>query len=149
MIRLANLIAPERIVDLKATTKNEALRELIAVIETAQEVTNGNAFEESVLEREKILSTGIGLEFAVPHVSIPSVSNFVMAIGRCKAGIDFDAMDGRPVKIILLIASSEEQRDAFLKVLAKVVHLFKEEAFRKKVLKAKDAVEVLALLKPY
>ncbi|MFZ1946150.1 MAG: PTS sugar transporter subunit IIA [bacterium] len=149
MIRLANLIAPERIVDLKASTKNEALRELFAVIETAPEVTNGNAFEESVLEREKILSTGIGLEFAVPHVAIPSVSNFVMAIGRCKAGIDFDAMDGKPVKIILLIASSYEQREDFLKVLAKVVQLFKEEAFRKKVLKAKDAEEVVALLRPY
>ena len=149
MIRLANLIAPERIVDLKATTKNEALRELFEVIETAPEVTNGNAFEESVLEREKILSTGIGLEFAVPHVKIPSVSNFVMAIGRCKAGIDFDALDGKPVKIILLIASSEEQREDFLKLLAKIVLLFKEEAFRKKVLKAKDAEEVVALLKPH
>jgi PTS system nitrogen regulatory IIA component len=149
MIRLANLIAPERIVDLKATTKNEALRELFEVIETAPEVTNGNAFEESVLEREKILSTGIGLEFAVPHVKIPSVKNFVMAIGRCKAGIDFDALDGKPVKIILLIASSDEQREDFLKLLAKIVLLFKEEAFRKKVLRAKDAEEVIALLKPH
>ena len=147
MPKLANLVTADRIIDLKATTKNEALQELFEVMETAPEITNGAVFEESVLEREKILSTGIGLELAIPHVKIPTVSNFVMAIGRSKAGIDFDALDGRPVKIILLIASSDKQKDDFLKVQAKVVLLFKEAAFRRKIMKAKDAEEILDLLR--
>jgi mannitol/fructose-specific phosphotransferase system IIA component (Ntr-type) len=70
-----------------------------------------------------------------------------MALGRNPAGIDFDSLDGKPVKIIIMIASSDRQRDEFLKVLAKVVLLFKEEPFRKKVLKAANADAVLALLK--
>jgi mannitol/fructose-specific phosphotransferase system IIA component (Ntr-type) len=146
VLKLSNMITADRIVDLKATTKNEALKELFAVMEAAPEITNGNEFERSVLEREKILTTGIGFELAIPHVKIPEVSNFVMAIGRSKTGIDFDALDGKPVRIIILIASSDKQKDDFLKVLAKVVLLFKEEAFRKKLLKARDAREILALL---
>jgi mannitol/fructose-specific phosphotransferase system IIA component (Ntr-type) len=149
MIRLSSMVTPERIIDLKADTKNDALKELFAVIETAPEITNGNEFERSVLEREQILSTGIGLEFAVPHVKIPAVSNFVMAIGRSKKGIDFEALDGKPVKIVILVASSDKQLDDFLEVLAKIVLLFKEETFRKKVLRAKDAEEVSALLKDH
>ena len=65
-----------------------------------------------------------------------------------QAGIDFDSLDGKPVKIIIMIASSDKQRDEFLKVLAKVVLLFKEGSFRRKVLKAGTPDEVIALLKP-
>ena len=146
MIKLSSLITADRIIDLKATTKNDALKELFAVIETAPEITNGNEFERSILEREHILSTGIGFELAIPHVKIPAVTNFVMAIGRNKKGIDFDALDGKPVKIVVLIASSDKQKDNFLEVLAKVVLLFKEESFRKQILKARDAGKVLELL---
>ncbi len=146
-MNLSRLVTSERIVDLKATTKNDALRELFRVIEQAPEITDSKKFETSIIERENILTTGIGFELAVPHVKIPSVSNFVMALGRNPAGIDFDSLDGRPVKIVIMIGSSDRQRDEFLKVLAGVVLLFKEEAFRKKVLKAKGAGEVLALLR--
>jgi len=149
MPKLANLITVDRIIDLKSTTKNDALRELFTVIESAPEITNGSDFEKSVLEREQILTTGIGFEIAIPHVKIPSVSNFVMALGRSRLGIDFDALDGKPVHIIILIASSDEQREDFLKVLAKVVLLFKDESFRRKILKARDAAEIVALIKQY
>jgi len=149
MFKLANLITADRVIDLKATTKNEALKELFTVIEHAPEITNGNDFERSVLEREQVLTTGIGFEFAIPHVKIPSVSDFVMALGRSRLGIDFDALDGKPVHIVLLVASSDKQREDFLKVLAKVVLLFKDEGFRRKILKARGPHEILALLKPY
>jgi len=149
MIKLANLITLDRIVDLKAATKNDALKELFGVMRAAPEITNGNDFEASVLERERILTTGIGLGIAIPHVKIPSVSNFVMALGRSRAGIDFDALDGLPVHIVLLIASSDKQRDDFLKVLAKVVLLFKHESFRRRILKAIDPEEILGILRAH
>jgi len=149
MSKLANLITADRIIDLKATTKNDALKELFAVMESAPEVTNGKDFERSVLEREQILTTGIGSEIAVPHVKIPSVSNFVMAIGRSRSGIDFEALDGKPVHLVILIASSDKQRDEFLKVLDRVVQLFKDEVFRRKILKARTSPDILNLLKPY
>ena len=146
LMKLSNLITPDRIIDLKAGTKNDALKELFRIIEQAPEITDRKKFETSIIERESILTTGIGFEFAVPHVKIPSVSNFVMALGRNPAGIDFDSLDGRPVKIVVMIGSSDRQRDEFLKVLAAVVLRFKEEDFRKKILKAKTPDEIIALL---
>ena len=146
VMRLSNLITPDRIIDLKASTKNDALKELFRIIEKAPEITDRKKFETSIIERENILTTGIGFELAVPHVKIPSVSNFVMALGRNPAGIAFDSLDGRPVKIVVMIGSSDKQRDEFLKVLAAVVLLFKDEAFRRKVLKAKTPEEIIALL---
>jgi fructose-specific phosphotransferase system IIA component len=146
-MNLLRLITPERIVDLKAATKNEALKELFRVIERAPEITDNKKFEASIIERENILTTGIGFEVAIPHVKIPSVSNFVMALGRHPGGIDFDSLDGKPVKIIVMIASSDRQRDEFLKVLAKVVLLLKEETFRRKVLKARTPKDVYSLFK--
>ena len=147
-MKLSSIITPERIIDLKGRTKNEVLRELFRTIEKAPEITNGPDFERSIIERENILTTGIGFEIAIPHVKIPSVKNYVMALGRSTDGIDFDSLDGKPVKIIIMIASSDRQRDEFLKVLAKIVLLFKEEAFRRKILKAGDAKAVAALLRP-
>lgn len=145
-MKLSSLITPERVIDLKAKTKNDALKELFRVIEQAPEITDKRKFETSIIERESILTTGIGFEFAVPHVKIPSVSNFVMALGRNASGIDFDSLDGKPVKIVVMIGSSDRQRDEFLKVLAEVVLLFKEERFRRKLLKAKTPEEIIALL---
>jgi fructose-specific phosphotransferase system IIA component len=146
VLKLSSLITPERIIDLKATAKNDVLKELFRAIESAPEITDNKKFEDSIIERENILTTGIGLEIAIPHVKIPSVSNFVMALGRNPAGIDFDSLDGRPVKIVIMIASSDKQRDEFLRLLAKVVLLFKQEDFRRQVLKAKTPEEVYALL---
>jgi fructose-specific phosphotransferase system IIA component len=146
-VKISDLVTADRIVDLKGQTKKEALKELFRTIERAPEITDRQKFEDSILERENILTTGIGFEIAIPHVKIPSVSNFVMALGRNPSGIDFDSLDGKPVKIVVMIGSSDKQRDDFLKVLAKVVMLFKDEAFRRKILRAPGPEEVLDLLR--
>jgi len=149
-VKISDLIAPDRIVDLKCRTKNEVLREMFRVIERSPEIRNGKAFEKSLIERENILTTGIGNEIAIPHVQTDVVDNMVIAIGRCEDGIDFDSLDGKPVKLVIMIASSNKQpRNEFLKVLAKVVMLFKDEAFRKQVLKARKPEDVIKLLEPY
>ncbi|MGQ9603634.1 MAG: PTS sugar transporter subunit IIA [bacterium] len=146
-MKLSILISPDRIVDLKSRTKSDVLKEMFRVIERSPDILNRNAFEKSLIERENILTTGIGNEIAIPHVQTDVVKGMVIAIGRCQEGIDFDSLDGKPVKIVIMIASSNQQpRTDFLKVLAKIVKTFREESFRKKILKAKDPQEIIALL---
>ena len=149
-MKLSSLITVDRIIDLKSRTKNDVLKELFRVIEQAPEITDGKDLERSIIERENVLTTGIGFEIAIPHVQLRSVKNFVMAIGRCEQGIDFDSLDGKPVKLVIMVVSSDEQqRNEFLRVLGKVVLLFKEETFRRKILKARGPEEVMAILKTY
>ncbi|MGB9692827.1 MAG: PTS sugar transporter subunit IIA, partial [Candidatus Sumerlaeaceae bacterium] len=92
MIDFSKMIDESRIVDLKATTKEEALRELVDVLATSPLVTDKEELLKAIFEREKVISTGVGIEVALPHVKIPSVKDFVIAIGRSHKGIDFDSL---------------------------------------------------------
>ena len=146
MILLSKMLAPERIIDLISSKKEAALKELVHVIGTAPEVADRKEFYREIIEREKIMSTGIGIGLAVPHVKTNSVSNFVMAIGRKPEGIQFDSLDGQPVQLIVMIGASAKQKDEFLKVLAQVVLLFRNTRFRKKIMDVKKSEQVLELI---
>lgn len=147
MRNLSEMITKNRIVDLKGKAKQDVLQELVDVISTAPEVTDKNDFFISIMKREKIMSTGIGIGLAVPHVKIDSVKEFVMAIGRKKEGIDFDSLDGKPVYLVIMIGANTEQRDDYLKVLAKISLLLKNPEFREKMMSAPNADAIMELLK--
>ena len=95
MIRLADYLAKARVADLASRSKDAALMEIVETLSSAPEVSDRERLLAAVLEREKIVSTGIGLGVAVPHAKIPEVSEFVVAYGRSKDGIDFGAIDDR------------------------------------------------------
>lgn len=147
MRKLSEMITKDRIVDLKTKTKQDVLKELVDVIAASPDVTDKNDFYISIMKREKIMSTGIGIGLAVPHVKIDSVKDFVMAIGRKKDGIDFDSLDGKPVYLVIMIGANTEQRDDYLKVLAKISLLLKNPEFREKMINAASPDEIVELLK--
>jgi fructose-specific phosphotransferase system IIA component len=139
------MIDEARIVDLRATTKEEALRELVDVLATSPNVTDKDDLLQAIFEREKVISTGVGIEVALPHVKIPSVKDFAVAIGRSHKGIDFDSLDEKPVYIIVMIGANEKQAGEFLKVLAKLVLKLKNHKFRKAVMFAKTPKQIRQL----
>ncbi len=134
------------LLDLKGRNKSEALREMIDALSARPEVTDPDAFFKAIMERERIISTGIGIGLAMPHVKIPSVTDFVLAIGRSTRGIDFDALDGQPVHIVAMIGASDRQSGEFLKVLAKLVLRLKNKTLRQKILLTPDFEEVRDIL---
>jgi len=148
-ISIGRLIAPERVIELRSHTKAEALEEMIEAIATAPEIISKEEFRRAIFEREKIMSTGIGLGIAVPHAKIDAVRDFVIAVGISREGIAFDSLDDKPVHLVVMIAASDAQKDQYVKVLAAVVLLLKNEEFRKKVLSASSPEEVYALLKEH
>ncbi|MCX7020070.1 MAG: PTS sugar transporter subunit IIA [bacterium] len=145
MIDFSRMIDDSRIVDLKAATKDEALRELVDVMATSPLVTDRDDLLHMIFEREKLISTGVGIEVALPHVKIASIKDFVIAIGRSHRGMDFDSLDDQPVYIVVMIASNEKQQGEFLKVLAQLVLKLKNKSFRKKVMFAKSPKRIREL----
>ncbi len=140
---LSGMIAEDRIVDLRAETKDEALRELSDLMARSSAVLNAEALLNAILEREKTLSTGVGIGVAVPHAMIPEVNDFVIAIGRSHKGIDFDALDEKPVHIIVMIAASDRHpRGEYLKVLARLMQKLRNKDFRRKVMFAHRPAEI-------
>lgn len=146
MPAIKQLIETADIVDLKARTKDEALRELVEVLSAHPQITDPKDFLKRILERERVISTGIGIGLAMPHVKIPSVTDFVLAIGRSSRGIDFDSLDGHPVHIVAMIGASDQQSGEFLKVLAKLVLKLKDKALRQQILLAPTIDDVRHLL---
>jgi mannitol/fructose-specific phosphotransferase system IIA component (Ntr-type) len=146
MPEIREIIEKADVVDLKSRTKDEVLRELADLLAKRPEITDPDDFVRCIFEREKLISTGIGIGLAMPHVKIPSVKDFVLAIGRPSRGVDFDSLDGHPVHIVAMIGASDRQSGEFLKVLAKLVLRLKNKYIRQKVLLTPDAAEVKRIL---
>jgi fructose-specific phosphotransferase system IIA component len=143
---IKELIESADLMDLQGRTKEEVLREMVDQLAKHPQITDPQDFLRNILEREKVISTGIGIGLAMPHVKIPSVSDFVLAIGRSSRGIDFDSLDGYPVHIVAMIGASDRQSGEFLKVLAKLVLKLKDKSLRQKVLLAPTLEDVRYLL---
>jgi len=146
--RLVEFLAEEFItVDLQALDKWDAIRQMVAFLMRTHRVEHISQEElyQSVIEREKEISTALGHGIAIPHGHItkgPAIQG-VMAI--CRDGVDFDAPDGESVKLIMLIVTPEDQKDMHLKVLSSLSSMVRDEAIRTRIIAAispEDAMEV-------
>jgi len=118
---LKRALTPDRVCFLKATKKSAGLVELIDVLALSPIITDKATLTEAVFKRESIMSTGIGLGLAVPHVRIASVNTLVMAVGISRAGIDdYVSLDDKPVHLVFLIAAPEGQHVEYLRLLSAI-----------------------------
>lgn len=101
---------------------------------------------ETLLEREKSMSTGIGLGVAIPHCSTKHVSEVHGILALLKHGIDFQAVDEQPVRIIVLLLMPKDKFDKHIKTLASIARLFNNEDFRQRILSAASAGEAHEIL---
>ncbi len=143
---LSKMLSADRITDLWGRSKYVVVEELVEIICTSPDVTNREAFRRAVLDREAVMSTGIGLGVAVPHARIPEVKGIVIAVGRSVHPIEFDAFDGGPVFIVIMIAANTSQQAEFLRVVASLVRVLKDSTNRRRILEAPGPEEVLQIL---
>jgi len=146
-LELSEFISPQLTkLELSSTTKLDAIKELIDMLDTAGYLTDADAFLKSVLEREKVGSTGIGKGIAIPHSRTATVREVVVAIGRSSAGIEFEALDNRPVHLIFLIAAPIESGGLYLKALARLSRLLRYQEFRNELMEAGTVDEVIKII---
>lgn len=132
--------------DLKATNKDEAIEELVDLVATSKVVHDRDQLLHDIMERERLVTTGVGYGVAFPHAKTRAVKGIVIAFGRCKNGIDFDAMDHKPVTLFFLISAPEDAIGAHLNVMARLSYLMKSEENRAKLMEATSPGDVLALI---
>ena len=130
MIRLAEHVDASRVLDLRSRTRDAALLVLVESLGSAPEVGDKERLLAALIERERIVSTGIGLGVAVPHAKISEVSDFVVAYGRSKDGIEWGAIDSRPVHHVVLIAGPPQRQHRYLQFLASVTLEMKRPELR-------------------
>lgn len=146
MKNITDIISPNLICDLKAETKDEVLVELCNLSADAPGMVNPSGFLKAIKGSEKVMSTGLGMGIAIPHARTSSVSDFIIAIGRTRKGMDFESLDGAPVYIIILLGGPVGKRNDFLKLIAKIGSLFIGQDFIKNFLDANSPQEMYNLL---
>lgn len=131
---------------LHASTQKEALESLVDLLDKEGRLHDKQAFLNAILEREKIVSTGIGIGIAIPHAKLQGYEDFFIAIGIQKEdGIEWQALDGLPVRLIFMIGGPDNQQTEYLNILSMITTAIKDEERRKKLLKAKTAHEVVSV----
>jgi PTS system nitrogen regulatory IIA component len=133
------------IANLSGQTGPAVLGELCRPIAATQRI-EAQRLVDTLLDREKLGSTGIGEGVAIPHGKVPGLPGLVASFGRSIAGVDFRAIDGRPTHLFFTLFAPENSAGAHLKALARISRIFKNPAFREAIMKAASAQDVYRLV---
>jgi PTS system nitrogen regulatory IIA component len=141
----------EKVIDLDFKEKNKAklITALVGLLSKSGKLKNKKSFLRSILEREKLGSTGIGNGVAIPHAKSGSIKGFALAFAKSQEGVDFGALDGEKVYLFFILASPVEPIGEHLKILAKISYLIKDKFIVDLLRQAKDAKEVIKIIRTH
>ena len=132
--------------DLKAASKESVIEELVDLINVSNMVSDKDMLLKDIKDREELVTTGIGYGVAFPHAKTKSVKGIVIAFGRSNEGIDFEAIDHKPVILFFIIAAPEDAIGAHLNVMSRLSYLMKSEENRQILMTVTSPGEVLELI---
>ncbi len=146
-MEISKVLSRDRvIIGVKSTTKNDVIREMLEVAATSGKIRDKEKLLGSILEREKLQTTGVGLGLAIAHAKTSDVEGVVLSVGISQEGIDYDSLDGKPIHIIFLLTAAADKNTEYLSVLAKIARIFKEHNFREAVIHAESPAGVMNLI---
>jgi PTS system nitrogen regulatory IIA component len=145
-VKVADLVRPEAIIpNLKAGSKKQALQELA---NRAAEISGLDARDifDTILERERLGTTGVGQGIAIPHGKLRAIDGLYGVFARADHPIDFDSIDDQPVDLIFLLLAPEEAGADHLKALAKISRLLRDQTMCDKLRGSDGRDAIYALL---
>jgi len=133
-------------VPLEGKDKQSVITELVDLLDANGLLLDRNVVLDAVLAREQTRSTGIGSGIAIPHGKCKAVKELIMAVGIASEPIDFASVDGKPVTIVLLLASPADQTGPHIRALARISRLMLDQQFKQDLEKSTSAEQVYELL---
>ncbi|MDP2366258.1 MAG: PTS sugar transporter subunit IIA [Ignavibacteria bacterium] len=145
-MKVSELLKPEFIIpELKGESKEDIINELIDLFKNDQRVDDIEKVRYAVLDREKVMSTGVGKGFAIPHGKTNAVKEIVGAFGKIKDGIDYESLDGNPVHLVFLLVGKDNLISTHIKLLSRISRLMNKDDFRHRLTEANSADEIVKL----
>jgi fructose-specific phosphotransferase system IIA component len=145
-MKVSELLKQEFIIpDLKGEIKEEIINELIDLFKNDPRVEDIEKVRSAVLDREKVMSTGVGKGFAIPHGKTNAVREIIGAFGRIKDGIDYESLDGNPVNLVFLLVGKDNLISTHIKLLSRISRLMNKDDFRHRLAEANNADEIVKL----
>jgi PTS system nitrogen regulatory IIA component len=149
-MRISDYLDSRLISFLDVETRDEAIDALIDLLEDAGELPDKSAFQKAIIQREKIVSTGIGMGVAVPHAKLKEYPDFFIAVGiQQKKGLDWNALDKAPVRLIFMIGGPDDKQTEYLQILSLLTSAIRDVELRKTLLNAQTPEEVAELFSQY
>jgi PTS system nitrogen regulatory IIA component len=147
MNKVSSYINEDLISFFEAKDRDEAIAHLVDLVDAKGILQDRLQFLTAIFEREKIVSTGIGLGVAIPHAKLTNMDDFFIAIGCLKNGVDWNAMDKAPVRLIFLIGGPDDKQTEYLQILSALTVAIKDDGRRKKILNAREQNEIMEVFK--
>lgn len=145
MINIYSYLDPGLVCFLGVETREDVLSKLVDVLFKAGKLKDRDAFLQAVITREKLVSTGIGMGVAIPHAKLSTYDDFFIAIGILKKGVEWDTLDGAPVRIVFMIGGPDDKQTEYLQILSRLTFALKDESIRKKLLQLSTEEEIVKL----
>lgn len=149
-LKVIDILMPSAVtLDMEASDKTDVLTKLVDLAVSTGKVADRDTLLKVILDRERLMSTGIGHGVALPHGKTNVVSASLAALAVLREPVDFDALDDQPVNIVLLLVGTEEAVGAHLRLLSRISRMVGSEQFRTSLTNARSVEDVLDLFATY
>jgi PTS system nitrogen regulatory IIA component len=149
--RLKELIKNETVVFLKTSQMEDTIKEMLKTANEQGYLKDEEKFRKAIFERESLVSTGIGLGVAIPHAKLEDLEDFFIIVGINKEGLDWDAIDRKPVGIVFLIGGPDKSgsKKEYLQIISKIMLLIKNDNRREALFNAEKKEDVVKLFEKF
>jgi len=130
---------------LKGSSKQEIIDAMVDLVAASPKVLDKAKVRTAIFEREKIMSTGVGNGFAIPHGKTDAVTDIVAGFAVTEREIDYDSLDEKPVRLVFLLVGKDNLVGPHIKLLSRISRLMNKGEFRAQLLAANSAKEILDL----
>jgi len=146
-MKIIDFLKEDRVmVDLQGTDKLSVLKEMSVMLTRPCQGVSEEELVHTLLDREKLESTGIGEGIAIPHGRVKKLKEFVLSFGRSIKGVDFDSIDHKPTHLFFMVMAPENSAVNNLKLLGRIVTLLKDLSFKKRLMEAQSSKELFQII---
>ena len=147
-MKISDILTEDLVVaGLKGKSKDGIIEAMITIVSHSPKVLDKDKVRAAIFEREKIMSTGVGNGFAIPHGKTDAVSDIVAAFAVTEEEIDYDSLDEKPVRLVFLLVGKDNLVGPHIKLLSRISRLMNKEDFRKRLLTVETPKEILDLFR--
>lgn len=125
--------------------KKKLLTSLSTYLKDDPRIIDLEKVRTAVLEREKVMSTGVGKGFAIPHGKTSAVTDIIAAFGKSNKDINYDSLDGEPVNLIFLLVGKDSLVSTHIKLLSRISRLMNKDDLRERLIEANSTEEIIHL----
>lgn len=147
MKEISSYLLEDLILFPSGNTREEVIAEMVEAVDKSLKLPDKQAFHKALLEREKIVSTGIGMGVAIPHAKMSDYEHFFVAIGILRKGVDWHSLDDSPVKMVFMIGGPDDKQTEYLQLLSSLTLAIKSDLARKKLLTERSPSGIIQIFR--